>query len=218
MRRITALSSGKGRSKQTKLYLDGEPALAPGKVGQEEPASQSQASESECRRKCFNAAARFSGYRPRSEYEVRQRLRRGGFDSADIEAALIKLKEKGMIDDLAFARSWLNDRSSFKPRSQRLIKLELKQKGIATDIIEQVTGAMSDFESACQAAMAKARTLSHSDYDSFRRRLGEFLKRRGFDYRDINRAVEHTWQELGNTEHRHQDVAPLSVRDKQKEL
>jgi len=58
-----------------------------------------------------------------------------------------------------------------------------------------MVGAIDDDDSAYQAAISKARSLSLSDYQSFRRRLGEFLKRRGFGYGAINHTVERVWQE-----------------------
>jgi len=54
---------------------------------------------------------------------------------------------------------------------------------------------VDDDESAYQAALRKARNLPLSDYQSFRRRLGEYLKRRGFGYGVINHTVERIWQE-----------------------
>jgi len=60
-----------------------------------------------------------------------------------------------------------------------------------------VVGAVDDDNSAYRAATSKARGLPLSDYQSFRRRLGEYLKRRGFGYGVIKHAVERVWQEQG---------------------
>ena len=94
-----------------------------------------------------------------------------------------------------FARFWKENRDSFSPRSQWLTKLELRQKGVAGDIIDQVVGTIDDGDSAYRAALSKARRLSRSDYQDFRRRLGEYLKRRGFGYGVINHTVERVWEE-----------------------
>ena len=71
----------------------------------------------------------------------------------------------------------------------------LRQKGVANDIIDQVVAQVSDEDSAYRAALAKARRLSRSDYQSFRRRLSDYLKRRGFGYGVIKHTVERVWQE-----------------------
>jgi len=146
--------------------------------------------------RCLNAAAHFLSYRPRSEAEVRKRLQQRGFDDDSVTAVLAKLKEQGLVDDMAFAQFWKDNRQSFSPRSQWLIKLELRRKGVADDIIDQMVDA-DDGDSAYRAALSKARSLPLSDYQGFRHRLGEYLKRRGFGYKAINHTVERIWQEKG---------------------
>lgn len=201
MRKVTVTSSGRGRSKQTELLLDGEPISGQDSV-QEPELEQDKHGDFKA---CLSAATRFLHYRPRSEFEVRQRLQRG-FDSNVIAEVLAELEKKGMVNDLAFARAWVDDRSAFSPRSQRLIRVELKQRGIASDVIEQVIGATDDFDSACRAAETRSRTWSRADYEGFRRRLGEYLKRRGFNYGIIERAVDMAWRESCQTK-------PASLED-----
>ena len=165
-------------------------------VGQELSANQIE-SLARCDHfhRCLNAAAHYLSYRPRSEFEMRQRLQQHGFDSDSVETVIANLKEQGLVDDMAFAQFWKDNRESFSPRSQWLTKLELRRKGIANDIIDQVVDSVDDAGSAYRAAVSKARSLPLSDYESFRRRLGEHLKRRGFSYPVINQTVERIWQE-----------------------
>ena len=115
-----------------------------------------------------------------------------------MEAVIAHLRGQGLVDDIAFARFWKDNRESFSPRSQWLTKLELRQKGVADDIIDQMVDAVDDNDSAYRAALSKARNLPLADYQDFRRRLGEYLKRRGFGYGVINHNVEKIWQELGD--------------------
>jgi len=206
MSKITAIRVGRRRGKRVNVFLDGgyafsleaEVAIREGlEVGQELSANQIETlTRSDCFHRCLNAAAHYLGYRPRSEFELRERLQRRGFDGDNVDAVLAKLKEQGLVDDMAFAQFWRDNRQSFSPRSQWLTKLELRQKGVAADIIDQVVDAADD-ESAYRAALSKARSLSPSDYQSFRRRLGEYLKRRGFGYGVISHTVERIWQEQG---------------------
>jgi len=178
------------------LSLDNEVAIKEGlQAGQELSDEYIEAlAESDRSHRCLNAAVHFLSYRPRSEYEVRERLRRRGFDSDNIEIVIARLKVQGLIDDLAFIQFWKDNRDSFSPRSQWLIKSELKQKGVDGDIIDQLDVA-DDANNAYRAAINKARSLPRSDYQSFHRRLGEYLKRRGFGYGVINHTVERIWQE-----------------------
>jgi regulatory protein len=111
---------------------------------------------------------------------------------------LARLREQGLVDDMAFAQFWKDNRESFSPRSQRLAGLELRRKGIDEETIAQVVGVIDDDDSAYRAALSKARSLSLSDYHSFRQRLAGYLKRRGFSYGVINHTVERVWQKQGD--------------------
>ena len=207
MKRITAIRAGRGRRKRVNIFLDGKFAFSLEaeaaikedlQIGQELSTNQIGAlARSDQFHRCFNAAARYLSYRPRSEFELRERLHQRGFDGDSTEAVIAKLKEQGLVDDLAFAQFWKDNRESFSPRSQWLTRLELRQKGVADDIIDQVIDAVDDDESAYRAALNKAHSLPLSDYHIFRRRLGEYLKRRGFGYGVINHTVERIWQEQG---------------------
>ncbi len=145
--------------------------------------------------RCFKAATNYLVYRPRSEPELRDRLRRRGFSPESIDAVMVKLKKLKWVDDTAFAEFWKDNRESFSPRSKALTRLELKQKGIAEDIIDQTVATIDDEDSAYRAATSKARSLARSDYESFRRRLGGYLQRRGFNYGVIERTIKRVWQE-----------------------
>lgn len=205
MAKITGIKKGKGREKRVNIYVDGKPALAllaetalKGglKTGQEVTEDKLMTlAEQDRYQRCFSAAIRFLDYRPRSEVEVKQRLQRHGFDAECIEKTLAKLKEQGLLDDTAFARYWLDNRETFRPRSRRLTKLELKRKGLNNEIIEQIISEIDDKDSAYRAAINKTRRLSMTDYQDFRQRLVSYLGRRGFSYSIIKEITERVWQE-----------------------
>lgn len=148
--------------------------------------------------RCLAAAYRYLGYRPRSESELRERMQRRGFAAETVDVAVVRLREQSLLDDEAFAQFWKENRESFGPRSQWLTRLELKRMGVMNDVIEQVVVGMDDEENAYRAALQKTRRWAPADYPSFRRRLGDYLRRRGFKYEVINHTVEKIWQERGN--------------------
>ncbi len=206
MRKITAIRIGKVRGKRVNVFLDNklafsleaEVAIREGLlVEQELSAGQIETLvRSDRFHRCFNAAAHYLSYRPRSEFELRERLHRRGFNDS-IEEVIVKLKEQGLVDDVAFAQFWKDNRESFSPRSRWLTQLELRRKGVADEIIDEVVDKIDDNNNAYRAALSKARSLPLSDYQGFRHRLGEYLKRRGFNYRVIDHIVEQLWHELG---------------------
>ena len=206
MKKVTALRLGRGRGKRVNIYLDGrfafsleaEVAVREGlKVGQELVTDQIEALAGlDSVQRCLNAATRYLSYRPRSEFELRERLCRRGFDSDSVEVVLGRLRGQGLVNDVDFAQFWQDNRQSFSPRSRWLTRLELRRKGVAEEIIDQVVSAASDDDSAYRAALGRARRLPVSDYQGFRRRLGGYLKRRGFSYGVINNTVEQLWQQM----------------------
>jgi regulatory protein len=211
MGRITAIRvssrSGQNRGKRTKIFLDGQLAFTLETeevvehglhVGQELSPDQIEALTREGHfYRCLNAATRYLSYRPRSEFELRERLRQRGFESDNIDAVIARLKEQGFVDDVAFAQFWKENRDTFSPRSQWLTGLELRRHGVAADIINTAVDDIDDNDSAYRAAASRARRLPLSDYEAFRRRLGDYLKRRGFSYGVIADTVRRLWQEMG---------------------
>jgi regulatory protein len=213
MSRITALKTGKRNEKRVNMYLDGkfaasvdtEIALKKGlKIGQELAEDQlKELANDVSLARCLNIAYRFLSYRPRSEAEMRQRLQGRDVEDSKIEIIINKLKEQHLLDDTAFAQFWKENRDTFRPRSQRLTRLELKRKGVADEIIKTVTDDSNDMDSAYLAAAKKASKLSKEDYEVFYRRLGDYLRRRGFGYTVISQTVKRLWQEtkeLGENE------------------
>jgi len=201
---ITALRSNDAK-KQVNVFVDGLFSFAIAdelvvtnrlEVGGHLSADQiEQLKEANLFKGCFDAALHYLSYRPRSENEVKQRLRRRGFDKKVIEEVISKLKERRLIDDVSFSEYWRSNRLSFSPRSGRLIKLELRQKGVAAETADEVVKDLDDEDYVYEAGLRKAGRLSNSDYDDFRRRLFGHLRRRGFNYEAVNLAVARLWQE-----------------------
>jgi len=146
----------------------------------------------------LNSALKYLSPRPRSEAEIRARLRRHGYDVDILQQVITKLKEQKLVDDTVFAQFWRENRENFKPRSRRLIEVELKQKGVDAETISEATEGFDDELGAYKAAQRKAIPLTGLDYPSFRKRLGTFLRQRGFSYELINMTIERVWQEQGN--------------------
>jgi regulatory protein len=203
---ITALKSGKKPGvRRSNVYLDGRFAFSldneviareklkvGSKLSSEEIQKISCADRSQL---CLNSAYQFLSYRPRSEAETRERLERKGYNSQEIENAFNQLKRMNLLNDTLFAEFWKENRNSFKPKSQRMVSLELRRKGVESEIVREVVGNIDDAENAYRVAVARARTLEKSDFQVFRQKLGGYLQRRGFNYGVINTAVKRVWQE-----------------------
>ena len=152
-------------------------------------------SDSNSMQDCLNAAYHYLSYRPRSEGEIRQCLHRRGFANEVAEKTIVKLREQNLTDDFAFARFWKESRLSFRPKSKRLIKKELRDKKVAAEIIEQVTEDIDDEAIAYKLGSSRLSVLAHLDYPDFYRRLSSYLAYRGFSYEVIKHTAALIWQE-----------------------
>jgi len=144
--------------------------------------------------KFYNKALEFLSYRPRSEKEVRDKLKAKQVEPHIIEKIIIKLKEKRFLNDEEFAKGWIENRNRFKPRSLRLIKIELKQKGITQDIIEKTINdkelMINDLDSAKELVEKKMKRFKDLPKQEIYQRLGRFLASKGFNWDTIKKAID----------------------------
>lgn len=202
---ITEIKPQKGRRARLNIFLNGTYALSVDssvvvEAGIAEGMELSEAEIEELKQKglfadALNRAISYLSYRPRSEREIQRQLHRRNFSQEVIEKVLARLKEQGLVDDIAFAEFWKGNREAFSPRSRRLVEQELRLKGVPAEVAKEVSQGMDDKLSALAAGRKKARSLKGLEYPQFRKRLSDFLHRRGFGYEDVRHAVERLWEE-----------------------
>lgn len=142
----------------------------------------------------LDRALRFLETRPRSEREVRTRLAQKGTSPDLIDRVVERLRDLRLIDDAAFARFWIENRSRFSPRGARALKAELRQKGLATEVVAEVEESVDESVGARDVALRYARRMAKLDRPTFRQKLWAQLARRGFDFDVIGPAIDAAWQ------------------------
>lgn len=202
---ITAITKQKSNDNRVNIYLDDEFSFGLYainavrlKVGQiiTQTAIKDLLFEDQLEA-AFQKSLRFIAYKPRTNFDVRKKLIESGYPEEIVEIILQRLEEKGYINDHQFANNWSENKSLNKPRSKKLIRLELKQKSIDEEIIEEVVNRMdSDDELAIRAAEKYYQKLSNLEEITFRRRLTGFLLRRGFSYSVIKPIVDQFWEKI----------------------
>jgi regulatory protein len=86
----------------------------------------------------MEAAATFLSVRSRSVEETRRRLRHLGYPPALCDQVVDRLVALGYLDDLAFARAWVESRDRARPRGEVALRRELQLKGISDGTIADV--------------------------------------------------------------------------------
>jgi len=173
------LSRRTGKPGQAKLLGDGD--IKPSTGGQADA--------------CYQAALRLLDYRSRAETELKQRLTRKGYGEADIERTVERLKASGLIDDAAFAKAWTENRAMGSPRSAYVVKRELRTKGIDAGTAEEAVAAIDDAEACYRAALPRLKRLQTLPPEEARRKLADFLRRRGFNWPVIERTLSRLQEE-----------------------
>lgn len=145
-------------------------------------------------------AFRLLSFRPRSKKEIRDKLNQYStkhkLDSASVVKVLKELESGNFINDQEFAKWWLDQRQSFKPKGLKAIKFELFNKGVEKEVIEKVISDAKDRDNEfvlAQKVVSKKinlwRDLSKLDK---KRKVSNLLARRGFDWETVKRVIDAT--------------------------
>lgn len=138
--------------------------------------------------KVRNRALLLLDQRARSRSEMATRLGRLDFDPGLIDEVLDDLERSRLIDDAAFAEEWVRQRHTLKGKSRRALRMELREKGVSSDIAEQALEQVSDHdETQVATALATQKVASirsapgdRKEYDKLLRRVVGMLARRGY--------------------------------------
>lgn len=201
VKQITAIHAQKRNSNRVNIELDGEYAFGLSrmvaawlKVGDDLSEERIQTLiSSDISEIAYQNAIRLLDYRPRTAKEINQRLIQKGFSVEEVDRVIERLEKANLIHDQEYARMWVENRNEFHPRSQRLMRYELKNKGVDDNLIETALAeSAEDNILAVKAAAKYARKLDLHDRMVFRKRLSGFLERRGFSYHTIVTVVDET--------------------------
>lgn len=201
--KITAIEPQKLNGDRVNVHVDGAFRLAVAaelvlaaalRVGDE--VDEARLAELETRDrgwKARDAALSLLSYRARSANELKRRLTRKGFEEEVAEETVGRLGELGMVDDAAFAESFVRDRVRMRPHGRRRIARELRAKGVDGETAHAAIDEVMEREEATEADLARAaaarwKPRPGEEPRRARARLHAFLSRRGFGG-DAIRAV-----------------------------
>lgn len=137
-----------------------------------------------------SAAVSFLALKLRTAYEVEQKLSEMGYDEATIERVIENLKEISYIDDYSYAGKYIAEKTKLKPKSAKLLSMELGQKGISDDIISSAFEAIQLDEEAVAVELLRKKYAKYSSFDEKTiQKMKTFLMSRGFGYSLISRAI-----------------------------
>ena len=136
---------------------------------------------------------RLLNIRPRSEFELRQKLQSKNLLKPVIDQALAYFVELDLVNDRQFARQWIISRLK-KPFGWNRIRQELELKGISRDIIleirDEAAGEYDEVKAVTDLAQRRADQYKNIDREKIRQRVYGYLQRRGFNTSTILKAIK----------------------------
>ena len=158
-------------------------------IGQELTKDQlADLKDSSTRDKAYNQALGQLARRPRSEWEVRDYLKRKDYDPELINEVVGRLYKVNLLNDAEFARMWVDNRRLLKSTSQRRLQMELRQKRVADEVIQQtLANDPTDERQVLSDLIARKRKIARFAADD--QKLMAYLIRQGFSYEDVKDAM-----------------------------
>lgn len=135
-------------------------------------------------------AAKLLSFCDRSEKEIREKILKKGYSEDECEEAVAFCREYGYIDDVRFANHFVHDCREIKKLGAYRIRMELKQRGIAGEIIEVALSGINDEQEVLKKEME--RRFKDADFSDVKvkNKVFGYFSRRGYKPADILRAME----------------------------
>lgn len=192
-RKITQIKKPSPRTKRYNIYVDGEFLLSVHEdvlvkyrlqKGMEIDEKEIHALlEAEEYNKAKQAAFRYLSYRPRTVQELKAALTRKGYDNGKTECVIKELEAFGFLNDLEYAKAWVDERKRHKGHGKKRLRQELLKKGIASSIVDEVLIDMNEDEQrqlAISIAERRYSRIKSEPWLKIERRLGNYLVRQGY--------------------------------------
>lgn len=198
---ITSVTAQKNQ-KRVNIFLDGEYSFSLDldnfgqlglKVGKE--LNQEEINEiikkSEFQ-KSFDKTLNFAMRRPRSNKEIKDYFRRKEIDISIQQNIINRLIRLELLDDQKFAKWWVEQRLQFKNKSKKDITFELRQKGIATDVIKNIIDDSEIDEVKIAKSLIAKKNYKWQKYDEKirKQKMSQYLAGKGFNWEIINNVVD----------------------------
>jgi regulatory protein len=202
---VTKLDVQKNDANRLSVFIDGEFAFGAHqdvvakhgvRVGTTLSPEEQRAIEVDDERvKAKQRALDYLAYKPRTETEVRRKLRKSDTPSSVIDDVIARLYDLGYLDDAAYAEDYARNRFANKGYGPKRIERELKERGVDRHIAESAVERLFDDNDPIDAARehAKKRWSRIAGEDDPRRRkqkLYRYLRRRGFTTDTIYRVID----------------------------
>lgn len=141
--------------------------------------------------KTLDKLLRFATLRPRSEKEIRAWFKKHKVHESLHKGLFKRLARLDLIGDEKFAKWWVEQRLGFRPKSKRILKYELKNKGIKDELIDTVLSEVIIDEVKIAKGLVdkkKYRWKNLNDFDR-KKKMATYLSGKGFGWEIIEKIL-----------------------------
>lgn len=144
--------------------------------------------------KFLNKAYRFLKYRPRSEKEIVNYLKKKKATPLMVRRILAVLRKQNYLNDQEFVAWWLEQRSTFRPRGKMALRAELRQKGVDQSLVNQALIEIDELPLAMKVVAQQKKKIGQKiGKRVLKHKMAAALGRRGFAWGTINKVLEKTF-------------------------
>lgn len=142
--------------------------------------------------KTLDKLLNFAMIRPRSEKEFADWMRRKKVNESIVSDLFNKLNYFELIDDLKFAKWWVNQRLEFRKKSKKTLIGELRLKGIKSEIINSIFDdiEIDDKKLASSVLEKKYYRWEKLPIEERKKKMAEYLLRNGFNWDDARSVID----------------------------
>ena len=202
---ITSLRVQEKNPNRVSVFLDGafafgvygdlvlEYGLVKGRRLSDDEVAQIQAADAVFVAKA--TAMHYLAHKARTEAEVRRKLQRSDLPEQAVEQAIQRLHALGYLDDDAYTREYVRSRFRTKGYGPQRLRADLRRRGVAPALIEAALAELLGADDRLTAAREQAlqrwpRLAREPDPRKRRKKLSDFLLRRGFTYDTVRQVVD----------------------------
>ena len=123
----------------------------------------------------------------RTESQLRTKLKQGGYAEDAVEAAIRYVESFGYINDMEYARSFIDSRKDRKSKKELYAALPAE---IVEQVFEEADYGEKDSRQAIEALMRKRSYNPETADVKEKQKMMGYLMRKGFSYQDVRNVLQ----------------------------
>jgi regulatory protein len=137
-----------------------------------------------------SAAVKYLAFKLKTAYEIKQKLSELGYEEETISKTIENLIEIDYINDYQYTIKYITEKIKLQPKSQKMLSMELSNKGIPDDIIRNGFEKMDLDENDIAFNLIKKKFSKQTSFDEkLIHKMRMFLMNRGFNYQQTSKAI-----------------------------